>query len=139
MLHARRVDEIESAVAGINLSSALVPVVPVRMQEAWLLIDVQSLRTAAGNPNGRVSLQMPPIDDLESIANPKALLHGLLLEASELTGRRRQKLKPSVMAMRLGELIQDYSPLRSLHAFREAEAAVQAATACWARTHSGRQ
>ena len=135
--HGRRVEEIESAVAGVDMSSELVPVVPVRMQEAWLLIDVQSLRIAAGNPNGRVALQMPPIDDLENIANPKALLHELLLEASELTGRRRQKLKPGLMAMRLGGLIKDYTPLRSLRAFREAEVAVQAATARWASSRAG--
>ncbi len=114
-----RVAEIEAAVAG--LENPLVPVVPVRMQEAWLLIDEPALRRAAGNPNGRISLRMPVIDRLEGIPDPKGLLHDLLLDASELTGRRRKKLNPGRQAMRLGELIEDYSPLRRLTAFRHAE------------------
>ena len=40
----------------------------------------------------------------------------------DLTGRRRQKLNSGRLAMRLGELIADYSPLRRLTAFRHAEA-----------------
>jgi hypothetical protein len=47
----RRVAEIEDAVTG--LADPLVPVVPVRMQEAWLLIDEPALRRAAGKPQRR--------------------------------------------------------------------------------------
>jgi len=115
----RRVAEIRTAVA--ELPDLLVPVVPVRMQEAWLLIDEPALRHAAGNPNGVVSLDMPAIDRLEEIPNPKQVLHDLLLEASELTGRRRKKLNPGLLAMRLGELIEDFSPLRLLTAFQHTE------------------
>ena len=115
----RRVAEIKAAVAG--LPDPLVPVVPVRMQEAWLLIDESALRHAAGNPNGIVNLDMPAIDRLEEISSPKQVLHELLLDASELTGRRRKKLNPGLLSMRLGELIEDFSPLRRLTAFRHAE------------------
>jgi len=83
----RRVAEIEDAVVG--LSDPQVPVVPVRMQEAWLPIDKQALRRAAGNPHSGVSLAMPTIDTLEQIPDPKQVLHDLLLDASRLTGRRR--------------------------------------------------
>jgi len=55
----QRVAEIEDAVVG--LPAPRVPVVPVRMQEAWLLIDEPALRRAAGNPHGGVSLAMPAI------------------------------------------------------------------------------
>lgn len=49
------------------------------------------------------------------------LLHNLLCEASGLMGRRRKKFNPGQEAKRLGELIEDYSPLRRLTAFRYAE------------------
>jgi len=114
-----RVAEIKNAVVG--LSAPQVPVVPVRMQEAWFLIDEPALRRAAGNPHGEVPLAMPAIDTLEQIPDPKRILHDLLLEASELTGRRRKKFNPGRHARRLGELIEDYSPLRRLMAFRHAE------------------
>lgn len=121
---AKRVKEIAEAVAQLPVPA--VPVVPIRMQEAWLLIDEQALRRAAGNPNGRIAIDMPAIDRLEKIPDPKQVLHELLLSASELTGRRRQKLKPSQQAMRLGALIKDYAPLQRLSAFRAFEAATLA-------------
>jgi len=114
-----RVAEVESGAAGF--SDSMVPVVPVRMQEAWLLIDEPALRRATGNPKGSVRLTMPALDRIEQIPNPKQLLHTLLIDASELTGRRRKKLDPRRQAMQLGDLIADYSPLRRLPAFRATE------------------
>ncbi|WP_176722314.1 hypothetical protein [Candidatus Thiosymbion oneisti] len=114
-----RVAEIEDAVVG--LSDPQVPVVLVRMQEAWFLIDEPALRCAAGNPHSGVSLTMPAIDTLEQIPDPKRMLYDLLLKASELTGRKRKKFNPGRQVRRLGELIEDYSPLRRLTAFRHAE------------------
>lgn len=99
-----------------------VPVVPVRMSEAWLLFDEAALRRAAGNPNGRVAISLPSIGSLEAIPDPKRLLRDLILTASELTGRRRDKLRPS--AARVAGLIDDFSPLRALSAFRALEADV---------------
>lgn len=116
---AQRIKEITSAMTGLQVRS--VPVVPIRMQEAWLLIDEQALRRAAGNPQGGVNLKMPAIDCLENLPNPKQILHDLLIVGSELTGRRRQKLNPGRQALRLGELIEDYGPLHRLSAFREVE------------------
>jgi len=115
----RRVEEIVAATNGMDGIS--VPVVPIRMQEAWLLIDEAALRRASGNPNGNVRLDMPDIHRLETIIDPKKLLHDLLCEASELSGRRRQKLNPRKQALRLGELIENFAPLRMLNAFQKAE------------------
>lgn len=122
--HDKRVQEIGEAVAPLAIRS--VPIVPIRMQEAWLLIDEQALRSAAGNPNGRIAIDMPAIDRIEKIPDPKQVLHELLLSASELVGRRRQKLKPAEKARRLGALIADYGPLRRLSAFQAFEAATLA-------------
>jgi hypothetical protein len=86
-----RVDEIGAAVATVTDAVPHVPVVPVRMTEAWLLTSESELRQVAGNPNGRIPLGLPGIGDLERIADPKALLKDVLANASGTSGRRREK------------------------------------------------
>jgi hypothetical protein len=85
-----RVAEIRSAVEKVMPNRGWVPVIPIRMTEAWLLLDEQLLREVAGNPNGRVPLQIPAAREAERLADPKGLLKELLVTASELTGRKRQ-------------------------------------------------
>lgn len=55
----------------------IVRVVPVRMTEAWLLVDEKAIRKAAGNPNGRVRLNLPRISRLEALPDPKSSLRAL--------------------------------------------------------------
>jgi hypothetical protein len=50
---ATRREEIRRAVAATMANQMTVPVVPVRMTEAWLLIDEAAIRSAAGNPRGK--------------------------------------------------------------------------------------
>ena len=103
----------------------IVRVVPVRMTEAWLLIDAPALRSAAGNPNGRAPLELPPLSRLETLPDPKRALHSLILDASELSGaRRRSRLKRDMARRveRLASLITDFGPLRRLPAFLAFEA-----------------
>jgi hypothetical protein len=117
--------EIEVA---IQATGSTVPphvcVIPVRMTEAWFLIDEQALRWAAGNPNGRTPLKLPSITQLENIPNPKDELHRLLKDASESKGRRLRQFNVQERARRLADLIEDFSPLRKLSAFQELENAV---------------
>ncbi len=123
----KRVAEIEQALS--DISSIVLPptvcVVPVRMQEAWLLFDEVALRKAAGNPRGRMSLQLPDISKIEQLPDPKDTLHGLLRQASGLAGRRLQKLSVYELVHRIAELIEDFSPLRNLPAFNALEAKIQ--------------
>jgi hypothetical protein len=51
--------EIESAIRSLDSAPRWIAVIPVRMMEAWLLIDERALRTAAGNPNGGEPLDLP--------------------------------------------------------------------------------
>jgi hypothetical protein len=87
-----RVEEIRTAFADSANSPDVpcIPVIPVRMTEAWLLISEAALRASVDNRNGRVVLNLPTITTLEAIPNPKQLLEETLLMASELTGRRRK-------------------------------------------------
>jgi len=87
----RRV-EVESAVRAASSGSHPVPVIPVKMTEAWLLLDEQAIRTVAGNPRGKLPLGLPKTHEVESRADPKAILADCILRASELTGRRRERL-----------------------------------------------
>jgi hypothetical protein len=101
-------------------------VIPVRMMEAWLLLDETVLRTAADNPRGRVGLGIPALDRLEEIPDPKRLLFDLLKTASGLRTGRLHRFHPAERVHRLAELIPDFSPLRRLSAFRTLEADVEA-------------
>lgn len=98
--------------------SDVVPVIPVRMSEAWLLIDGPAIAQAADRPNATVVL--PPIASLEGLADPKQVLEDLLIGAAgELTNRRRRRFRTSLIDRRvnLASLISDYSPLEGLTAF----------------------
>ena len=95
--------EINAAVAKSREGGRLpvICVVPVRMQEAWLLIEETALRTAAGNPAGRGPLEMPDVKRLEDLQNPKRILHELLARASELGGRRLKRSSVTWQAARI--------------------------------------
>ncbi len=119
-----RYDEIERA----NLTGLRhVCVVPVRMQEAWLLHDEASLREAADRPSGTELLDLPPSNRWERLSDPKALLHNALRTANGATGRRATRFNPGRAAHRLAELIVDWSPLRALPAFGRLELETKAA------------
>lgn len=98
-----------------------VSVVPVRMQEAWLLHDEAALREAAGRPSGTNPLNLPPAAKWEGLSDPKAILHSALTAASGASGRHLKRFRPAKAAHRLAELIQDWSPLRTLPAFLRLE------------------
>lgn len=117
----RRFQEIDSACRAVGVD-AVVPVVPVRMTEAWLLIDEAALRRAAGNPNGHIRLSLPAISKLESLPDPKQVCNELMVRATESTGRRRDKFnRDSELAwrrVRLAEIIRDFAPALAIDSFR---------------------
>lgn len=119
-----RRSEIEAAVQVATFEANAVPawvsVIPVRMQEAWLLFD-EMARRAVGNPYGTVPLHLPALDRCEALADPKTRLYEVFREASELGARRRAKLRLAMMTQRIADFIQDFSPLRSLPAFAALE------------------
>ena len=114
-LESRR-EEIESAVAMNSATSNLAwtPVIPVRMTEAWLLISETAIRGASGNPNGRIMLSLPAIGGLERVPDPKAILESLLVDACELSGRRRKKFRFPIHRARVPDFVQDWTPLLAL-------------------------
>ncbi len=121
---AERVDR-EIRRREIPANDRVVAVIPVRMTEAWLLTDEKALRKAAGNPNGRAALSLPPVNRLESLPDPKSTLRDLLVVASKAIGRRRKRFDQHGARQRLADLIEDFSPLRQLSAFTAFEAELE--------------
>ncbi len=121
---SQRVNEIQTALQALeNTSTPLkfIPVIPIRMTEAWLLFDEQAIRTAASNPNGTVPLNLPPVGNVENCPDPKELLYQVLKNASQLSGRRLKKFRPSDKVHRVADLTANFSVLRGTTAFRALE------------------
>jgi hypothetical protein len=116
-----RRSEILAALKESAVISPAVCVIPVRMSEAWLLLNERAIRAAAGRPTGRTQLQLPHSDRAEQFADPKEVLFQALRDASECTGRRLNNLNEPMLRYRVAELIDDYSILRTLSAFQQLE------------------
>jgi hypothetical protein len=116
-----RVAEIRDHLQAAGSRQTTLCVVPVRMQEAWLLFDEAAIRSAADNPRGRIPLALPPLKRLEEIPDPKSVLWDLLANASGLRPGRLRRFDPAPRIHRLADLIEDFSPLRRLSAFQALE------------------
>jgi hypothetical protein len=113
----------EIAEATRDRAMPVVCAVPVRMTEAWLLFDEAAIRRAAGCPNGTMPLNRPALKNVESLPDPKEVLHEALKVASNLSGRRRKQLQPDIR--RLADLIDDFAPLRGVPSFRAFEGSLR--------------
>jgi hypothetical protein len=110
-----RREEIANALA--RSATPHIPVVPVRMTEAWLLADEMAIRSAAGNPRGVDDLNLPDLRTLEALADPKRVLQEALYRASGLNVRRRSRLPVWQRIHQIPNYIDDYSILDALPAF----------------------
>jgi hypothetical protein len=105
----------------------VVPIVPIRMTEAWLLISGPAIAVAADHPGADITV--PPIGQLGTIADPKHRLEVLLLQAAgQPTGRRRKRFLRSIVDRRVNvaSLIGDFSLLESVPAFERFQADLKA-------------
>ncbi len=129
----QRLDEIKKAAAEAPELPPTVPIIPVRMTEAWLLIDEDAIRMAADNPYGRRNLSLPSIAKLDSLPNPKDVLDQCLLAANDSQGRRHHRFKKKLAfhRRRVSQLIRDFRPLRRLSAFRRFEQDTRVAVESW--------
>jgi hypothetical protein len=131
-----RMAEIEAAVRQVGSNAQVVPVVPVRMTEAWVLLDEQAIRHVAGNPNGRSPLSLPTLKEVERLADPKTLLAECILAAASVTGRRRDRLKKRFDQNRrqLLERLDPEGPVVELEGWKLLEKGVERAVACLGNT-----
>ncbi|NMO35326.1 DUF4276 family protein [Streptomyces sp. GMY01] len=112
--------EIAKAVAAEWPAHPHIAVVPVRMLEAWLLLDEMSIRQVAENPNGRMKLALPKGTAVEGIKDPKKLLKDTLAIASGYTGRRLDGFQKRFPHHRhkLLERLDPYGPVSDLPSWR---------------------
>jgi hypothetical protein len=123
-----RASEILEAAATAGVAR-WVSVIPIRMTEAWLLLDESAIRRAADNPTGTGSVALPTAARAEKDSDPKATLHAALVAASEKSGRRLRRFRESISARvhRVAELIVDYGGLQSLPAYQRTRADTEVA------------
>ncbi len=86
----RRAELVEACEA-VGVTCPLVPIVPVRMTEAWLLLDPQAITVVAGDPRG--GLRRPSRSlERSRLTDPQRLLQESLLTAADAAGRRRDQV-----------------------------------------------
>lgn len=111
-----RHQEIKNAVEACQLAVDWVAVVPIQETEAWLLLDEIEIRRVARKPKGSVQLNLPKPHQVENVANPKERLQAVLINASEASGRRLEKIRrdfPNQRALLTRRLSVD-SPISSV-------------------------
>jgi hypothetical protein len=116
-----RLAEIKGAVGEVMPGVTHAPIIPIRMTEAWLLLDERQIRLVAGNPNGKTELGLPNPGKVESIADPKAVLADRLCLASGLNGRKLTRFKQRFPQHRrqLLERIDPEGPIAGVSSWRD--------------------
>ena len=96
-----RLAEIAEEVSAAEYRGPWVGVVPVRMLEAWLMVDESAIRRVAGRPRSTAPIQLPRVAALEGVADPKQALREALLTAGDPRGvRRKKKFKAGIPGLR---------------------------------------
>lgn len=91
--YEKRSKEIVEALGNLELETRHVEVIPVRMTEAWIVLDEAAIRRVAGNPGGREPLNLPRPARVEREPDPKNTLETALVTASGHRGHRLRKFK----------------------------------------------
>lgn len=118
-----RYKEVQDAVDAARPGLPAVAVVPVRMTEAWLLLDEDQIRQVAGRPRSTVALKLPPISKIEAHPDPKQLLRDALRVASGLHGRRLDRFQHQFSSNRrtLLQRLDINGPVQNLSSWRMLE------------------
>lgn len=128
--------EIASGAEAAGVTEPVVPVVPVRMTEAWLLLDEQAIREVAGRPSGSTPLDLPKRAAVERAPDPKDVLKAALATAAELSGRRARQFQRDFGRHRalLLERLDIHGPVRQLTAWKQLRADIERALTQIGRT-----
>lgn len=120
-VEARR-REMAEAAAAIGLAIPFVPLVPVTMLEAWLLLDADAIRAAVGRPRGRGEVDLPKPRAIEGLADPKKRLREVLTATSGASGSRLRALNtPAAFASNRHFLVERLDldgPINTLRAWQ---------------------
>lgn len=93
--------EIYRAAQLLNIENTVIPLIPVRSLEAWLLADENLIKEVAGNRTYRSPIKcLPKIKSIENLADPKNTLVNVLCEVSEAQGAKLRQFKSRFGEMR---------------------------------------
>lgn len=95
-----RYSEIAEAIQQVGYEGQWVGIVPVRMTEAWLVLQETAIRDAVWKLHRRTPLNLPTPAEAERMANPKAVLETALVSASGERGRRRREIQRLLPTLR---------------------------------------
>lgn len=109
---AQRLREIEEAHAATETLVPIVPAVPIKMLESWLLFDSVAIRSAANNKNGAQAINLPPANRVENLPDPKVTLFSALQIASGLSPQRLKRFDVHKARARITGYIDTFAPLR---------------------------
>lgn len=110
-----RLAEIASAMDGSGIN--YVPIIPIKMTEAWLFSDEAAIRSAAENRNGNMALDLPTKRQWEIEPDPKKLLFKILRIASGKHGRALDKFYPHRQRHLISQRARSFAQLRGLPSF----------------------
>ncbi|PNG13815.1 hypothetical protein [Stutzerimonas stutzeri] len=123
---AAREQEILDACSNLSLTAVVVPLVPVKMLEAWLLADQDKIKMVGGGKNYRGDIEgVPGVAALENVRDAKSMLLNALCEVSGASGGKLRAFKQRFPEMR-ARLTYDLDPdgpvnrLSSYRRFRQA-------------------
>lgn len=116
----RRQEVVDAASAHAS-GVPLVPIVPIRATEAWILFDEAAIRRVAGRPRGHEPLDLRRPRHVEDEPRPKDVLRSALVAASGATGRRRDTVVKRFPDHRrqLLERLDRFGPVTQLSAFQQ--------------------
>lgn len=131
-LEARQ-QEIEAADTRAGQHRPLVRVIPVKVMEAWLLLDEDEIRTVVGNPKGKAPLNLPKRSKVEACGDPKGRLRAALQAATIKKPNKKPNKKPAALSSarfnlyraRLLEDLDINGPITELHAWQTLVAELQ--------------
>lgn len=126
-----RREEIRAGVDEVKPGLPSLPVIPVRMTEAWLLVDEAAIRRVAGRPTSTDALDLPSPERVEQVPDAKRVLQRALETASGARGRRLRRFQRDFggQRRRLLEGLDHGGPVSQLSAWRDLEASVASAVA----------
>lgn len=124
----KREAEISMALQRGRLVVPHVCIVPVRMTEAWLLVDEMAVRYAVGNPRGTAELALPSHRQIERCDAKQELFRALGV-AQDLGARRMKAFNPLHHRHHVAERMDNLDLLRRLPSFQHFEQGLQACLA----------
>ncbi|MDZ4763639.1 MAG: DUF4276 family protein [Chloroflexota bacterium] len=104
-----------------QINKTFVPIIPVRMTEAWMLVDFEAFKRVTGTDKNADDLEFPNRPhQVEALQEPKFIFEQAVRKSRNSSRRRRRMIDPSEIYVPLAAQI-DLERLRLVPSFHEFE------------------